>query len=179
MCVGGVRGQSRVWKITQLTRFSPPSSSAPGAGCVFRSHVFLAILKCFSSPRQARLTLPNIFLFGCHFVFVKIFCIQILTNISFNIFCTFWYRRANNRQIGFILLLSGDSQRKIFVSAPSDESSSHVSVTCDKWALMSCSGEHAALQLQFGEPPPPGPDIWQCQGHGEPLQPPVAGVRHD
>ena len=43
-------------------------------------------------------------------------------------------------------LLSGDSQLNIFVSGPGDESSSHVSVTCDKWALMCCSGETAALQ---------------------------------
>ena len=54
----GLRGQ-RVGQITQLTHFSPPSSSAPSTGwalccCVFSSHVFLAILKCFSSPHQAR-----------------------------------------------------------------------------------------------------------------------------
>lgn len=86
---------------------------APSAGCcVFSSHVFLAILKCFSSPHQARLTLLNIFLFGCYFVFVKIFCIQILTNISFNIFCTFWYRRANNRQIGFIFCHPGTHEEE-------------------------------------------------------------------
>ena len=129
---------------------------APSAGCVFSSHVFLAILKCFSSPHQARLTLLNIFLFGCYFVFVKIFCIQILTNISFNIFCTFWYRRANNRQIGFIFCYPGThDEQNICVWACGDESWAHVSVTCDKWGLMSCTrGVQHCSHCSCSLPPP-------------------------
>ena len=123
----------------------------------------------FKPPPGPQLTLLNIFLFGCYssFVFVKIFCIQILTNISFNIFCTFWYRRTNNRQIGFCYPHSL-RMRNIFMSLPGDESWAHVTVTCDKGLLQwrnDCWDELTAVTAAAVWPPV-STDIWQCQGQG-------------
>ena len=174
----GLRGQRGVWQITQLTHFSPPSSSAPSTGCVFSSHVFLAILKCFSSPHQARPVDSSqhfsVRLLLFVLVFVKIFCIQILTNISFNIFCTFWYRRTNNRQIGFMFCYphSLRMSMNIFVSLAWwwELSSCHYHLwqgitAVTKWLLRRIDCSNCSCSL--GRPPPPvSTDIWQCQGQG-------------